>query len=108
MAASVVLTSLPKTAHEALEGAGELLQPKVTVRFQPVGSAKPLKQRVFKISSTQRFEAVITFLRKRLGVEPKDSVFCYINRVFAPGLDENVGNLWRVRTAELNHFDADL
>jgi ubiquitin-like protein ATG12 len=23
-------------------------------------------------------------------------VFCYVNSVFAPGLDEGVGNLWRV------------
>jgi ubiquitin-like protein ATG12 len=25
-----------------------------------------------------------------------ESVFCYVNSVFAPGLDEGVGNLWRV------------
>lgn len=24
------------------------------------------------------------------------SVFCYVNSVFAPGLDEGVGGLWRV------------
>lgn len=24
------------------------------------------------------------------------SVFCYVNNVFAPGLDEGVGGLWRV------------
>ena len=23
-------------------------------------------------------------------------LFCYVNSVFAPGLDEGVGNLWRV------------
>lgn len=23
-------------------------------------------------------------------------MFCYVNSVFAPGLDEGVGNLWRV------------
>jgi hypothetical protein len=25
-----------------------------------------------------------------------EGVFCYVNSVFAPGLDEGVGNLWRV------------
>ena len=24
-------------------------------------------------------------------------VFCYVNSVFAPGLDEGVGGLWKVR-----------
>lgn len=35
------------------------------------------------------------FLRKKLGAE-NGAVFCYVNSVFAPGLDEGVGNLWRV------------
>ncbi|OCK91518.1 ubiquitin-like protein [Cenococcum geophilum 1.58] len=96
MAASVVLTSLPRDAAKALEGAGELKQDKVTVRFQPVGSAPHLQQRVFKVSSAQRFETVVRFLRRRLGVRDSDSVFCYVNSVFAPGLDEGIGNLWRV------------
>jgi len=95
MAASVVLTSLPRDAAKALEGAGELKQDKVTVRFQPVGSAPHLQQRVFKVSSAQRFETVVRFLRRRLGVRDSDSVFCYVNSVFAPGLDEGIGNLWR-------------
>ena len=25
-----------------------------------------------------------------------DQVFCYVNSVFAPGLDEGVGGLWKV------------
>lgn len=95
MAQSVVLTSLPQNAHAALEGAGELAQAKVTVRFQPVGNAPPLRQRVFKITSTQSFATVVASLRKKLGIEPSQSVFCYVNSIFAPGLDEAVGNLWR-------------
>ncbi|OCL08874.1 APG12-domain-containing protein [Glonium stellatum] len=101
MAASVVLTSLPRDAAKALEGAGELQQSKgiqfgaLTVRFQPVGSAPHLQQRVFKVSSAQRFETVVRFLRRKLGVRDSDSVFCYVNSVFAPGLDEGIGNLWR-------------
>ncbi|KAI9712692.1 MAG: Ubiquitin-like protein [Bogoriella megaspora] len=95
MAASVVLTSLPQDAHQALEGAGELEQEKVNIRFQPVGSAPALRQRVFKISASQRFETVVRFLRRRLGTKEHESVFLYVNSVFAPGLDEGVGNLWR-------------
>ena len=36
------------------------------------------------------------FLRRKLGLQDHESVFCYVNSVFAPGLDEGVGNLWRV------------
>lgn len=40
------------------------------------------------------------FLSKKLkgmeGVEDGGGVFCYVNSVFAPGLDEGVGGLWRV------------
>lgn len=101
MAASVILTALPPDAHQALANAGALPQAKVTVRFQAVGSAPQLRQRVFKISSSQRFATVVNFLRRRLGIAREESVFCYVNNVFAPGLDEGVGNLWRCfRTGE--------
>ena len=56
-----------------------------------------LKQRVFKISASSRFSVVLSFLRKKLGVKDGDGLFCYVNSVFAPGLDEGVGNLYRVR-----------
>jgi ubiquitin-like protein ATG12 len=69
------------------------------VRFQPLPSAPILKNRVFKISASQKFETVVKFLRKKLDCKETDSVFCYVNSVFAPGLDEGVGGLWRVRTA---------
>ncbi|KAK5168563.1 hypothetical protein LTR04_006404 [Oleoguttula sp. CCFEE 6159] len=163
MTASVILEHLPRDAQTALEKAGELGVSKVTIRLQPIASAPALRQRVFKISSSQRFEAVIKFLRRKLAgpapaptdppaVQPNasaasptpaaagassasappstaspsttaptskradkeeaesagprgpvaaaalrehESVFCYINNVFAPSPDENVGNLWR-------------
>lgn len=68
----------------------------MTVRFQPLPSAPILKNRVFKISASQKFETVVKFLRKKLDCKDTDSVFCYVNSVFAPGLDEGVGGLWRV------------
>ncbi|GAQ42473.1 unnamed protein product [Aspergillus niger] len=67
----------------------------LTVRFQPLPSAPILKNRVFKISASQKFETVVKFLRKKLDCKESDSVFCYVNSVFAPGLDEGVGGLWR-------------
>ncbi|KJK63541.1 Ubiquitin-like autophagy protein Apg12 [Aspergillus parasiticus SU-1] len=93
MSASVVLTSLPRDAHQALADAEAVDKGKV--RFQPLASAPILKNKVFKISASQKFETVVKFLRKKLDCKETDSVFCYINSVFAPGLDEGVGGLWR-------------
>ncbi|KAL5336675.1 ubiquitin-like autophagy protein Apg12-domain-containing protein [Aspergillus crustosus] len=96
MSASVVLTSLPRDAHQALADAEAVDTGKVTVRFQPLASAPILKVKVFKISASQKFETVVNFLRKKLNCKDTDSVFCYVNSVFAPGLDEGVGGLWRL------------
>jgi len=87
-----------------------LTRVKVTVRFQAVGSAPILRQKVFKVGADQKFETVANFLRKKLDCKPTDSVFLYVNSIFAPGLDEGVGNLFRVsvsnfalRTSKSNH-----
>jgi ubiquitin-like protein ATG12 len=68
----------------------------VPIHFKAVGSAPILRQKVFKVSASQKFETVVNFLRKKLDCKPADSVFLYVNSVFAPGLDEGVGNLYRV------------
>ena len=110
------MTNLPRDASKALETAGNLSIEKskyhasflvqllrqyanlaaVTVRLQPIGSAPHLNQRVFKLSTNQRFETIVRFLRKRLGAKEHESVFCYVGSVFSPALDEGVGNLWTV------------
>lgn len=56
---------------------------------------------VFHCGAAQRFEFVVRFLRRRLQVGESEGVFCYVNSVFAPGLDEGVGNLWRVSCCDV-------
>ena len=68
----------------------------MTIRLSPLPNTPQLRQPRFKCSSNQRFEAIVRFLRRKLGLNDHESVFCYVNSVFAPGLDEGVGNLWRV------------
>lgn len=96
MASSMVLTALPRDASSALANAGEFPNPKVMVHFKPVGSAPMVPKQVVKVSSTQKFETVVGWVRKKLKVAPTDSVFLYVNSSFAPALDEVVGNLHRV------------
>lgn len=55
-----------------------------------------LQKPVVTITSTQRFETVVGWLRRKLKVGEGESVFLYVNSAFAPALDEVVGNLHRV------------
>ncbi|KAJ3031650.1 UNVERIFIED_CONTAM: Ubiquitin-like protein [Siphonaria sp. JEL0065] len=68
---------------------------KVVVRFKATGSAPILKQSVFKITASQRFQAVILFLRKELALNSADSLFLYVNSAFAPAPDETVSTLFK-------------
>lgn len=86
----------PPPAQNGYTNPPGLCGQKVSVRFQPIGSAPILKQKVFKISASSRFSVVLNFLRKKVGVREGDGLFLYVNSVFAPGLDEGVGNLFRV------------
>ncbi|KAJ4295386.1 Ubiquitin-like protein [Kalmusia sp. IMI 367209] len=95
MAASVILTQLPQDARKALETAGELKVEKVRIHLTPIGNAPRLTQLEFQIKQNNRFEVIVRQIRKRLKVQPHESVFCYIGNVFSPGLDESIGNLWR-------------
>ncbi|KAI9864231.1 MAG: Ubiquitin-like protein [Vezdaea acicularis] len=95
MSASIVLTSLPKDTHNALENAGVMDLKKVSVRFKAISSAPQLSVTVYKINASQRFETVVKFLRGKLGLRKTEGLFYYVNSQFAPGLDEVVGNLWK-------------
>ncbi|KAI0163904.1 APG12-domain-containing protein [Xylariaceae sp. FL1272] len=96
MTASTVLTALPRDASSALASAGGFDLDKVVVRFKAIGGSVPqLKREVCKISATQKFETVVSYLRKTLSLKPTDSLFLYVNSAFAPALDEIVGNLHR-------------
>ncbi|KAL2069704.1 hypothetical protein VTL71DRAFT_14383 [Oculimacula yallundae] len=95
LASSIILTSLPRSAASALSTAGDFPKPKVAVHFKAVGSAPTLRREVCSISSAQRFEVVVAYLRRVLKVGEADSVFLYVNSSFAPALDEVVGNLHR-------------
>lgn len=68
----------------------------VIIRLKAVGSAPILQRDKYQISAPQKFEQVVVFVRKLLKCKPQDSVFLYVNSVFAPALDEVVGNLHRV------------
>ncbi|OTB00255.1 hypothetical protein M426DRAFT_66172 [Hypoxylon sp. CI-4A] len=104
MTASAILTSLPQDASSALASAGEFDQERILVRFKAVGAAPQLKREVRRISASQKFEAVVTHLRKALHLNPTDGLFLYVNSAFAPALDEIVGNLHRCFKDSSDHL----
>lgn len=95
MAGSMILTTLPRNTATALSHAGAFPTEKVTINFRPVGNAPTLRRQLCKITSSERFERVVSYLRRTLKVGNMDSVFLYVNSTFAPALDEVVGNLHR-------------
>jgi ubiquitin-like protein ATG12 len=67
----------------------------VVVRFKAVGNAPIMKQNFYKITASNRFQAVIQFLRKELGWKSSDPLFTYINLAFSPAPDDTVSNLFK-------------
>ncbi|KAI0254542.1 putative autophagy-related protein 12 [Lactifluus subvellereus] len=68
---------------------------KVVVRFKAVGNAPIMKQNFFRVTVSNRFQAVIQFLRKELGWKPGEPLFTYINLAFSPAPDDTIANLYR-------------
>ncbi|KAJ5168576.1 Ubiquitin-like protein ATG12, partial [Penicillium canariense] len=101
MTASVMLTGLPRDAHRALADVEAIDAGKGrTSSHLPSASNLSRRPRFSRTGSSKsahrkNFETVVKFLRKKLDCKDTDSVFCYVNSVFAPGLDEGVGGLWR-------------
>ncbi|KIL61622.1 hypothetical protein M378DRAFT_13424 [Amanita muscaria Koide BX008] len=79
----------------ALESYKQKDTAKVVVRFKAVGNAPIMKQNFYKITASNRFQAVIQFLRKELGWASNEPLFTYINLAFSPAPDDTVANLYK-------------
>ncbi|EIW55776.1 APG12-domain-containing protein [Trametes versicolor FP-101664 SS1] len=87
-------------AQEALDSYKKKDGNKVVVRFKAVGNAPIMKQNFYKITASNRFQAVIQFLRKELGWKQGDPLFTYINLAFSPAPDDTVANLFKSFSTE--------
>lgn len=94
MTASLILDKVPKATNEALERSQKTAltkQRKIQIKFQPIGSIAQIKPSICKISASQPFALVTTFLTRSLKVK---QVYCYVNNSFAPNPQQMVGDLW--------------
>jgi ubiquitin-like protein ATG12 len=60
------------------------------VRFRAIGNAPILKQNFYKITASNKFQAVIQFLRKELQYKAEDPLVCVsmsetVNRISSAG-----------------------
>ncbi|TCD67614.1 hypothetical protein EIP91_012179 [Steccherinum ochraceum] len=94
-------------ALEALESYKKKDPNKVVVRFKAVGNAPIMKQNLYKITASNRFQAVIQFLRKELAWKAGDPLFTYINLAFAPAPDDTVSNLFKMYTVLAQSFATE-
>ncbi|TFL02375.1 APG12-domain-containing protein [Pterulicium gracile] len=89
------LADPPTEALAALQTYKQKDPLKVVVLFKAIGNAPILKQKFYKITAANRFQAVIQFLRRELGYKPGDPLFTYINNAFSPAPDDPVINLYK-------------
>ncbi|KAI9495741.1 ubiquitin-like autophagy protein Apg12-domain-containing protein [Zychaea mexicana] len=87
--------SLQKSFEQVLESRKLKDATKVLVLFNAIGNAPILKQKLYKITASNKFQMVIQFLRKQLRYQGSDPLFLYINSAFAPAPDEIVGSLYK-------------
>ncbi|KAM5532116.1 hypothetical protein V8D89_014209 [Ganoderma adspersum] len=92
--------NIMQEAQEALDSYKKKDASKVVVRFKAVGNAPIMKQNFYKITASNRFQAVIQFLRKELAWKQGDPLFTYINLAFSPAPDDTVANLFKSFSTE--------
>ncbi|KAI3380052.1 hypothetical protein SNEBB_002060 [Seison nebaliae] len=67
---------------------------KIEVLFKAVGDAPVLKKRKWAVDRKQKFEYIVTFLRRQLHIDEGGNIFLYINQSFSPSLHTTLENLY--------------
>ena len=93
--AGAAASSDPPPAPPTVVAARPAAPAKVKVHFQAVGSAKRMRKMKFKLDSSQRFATIHAFVRKQLGLNAGQQLFCYVRSAFAPALDTTVAELFQ-------------
>ncbi|KAL0566997.1 hypothetical protein V5O48_015000 [Marasmius crinis-equi] len=108
---SWAMQATSETAEEALKALQVYKKKdaeKVIVRFKAVGNAPIMKDNFFKITASNRFQAVIQFLRKQLGYKGSEPLHTYINLAFSPAPDDLVSNLFKEPPTDLEEVSQRL
>lgn len=86
--------AVPLSTSIILQKAKVLIDPpseqKISVRFQPIGSAPAINPLSFTVSGSQTIGSILKFLMRRLRLK---SVHVYVLSSFQPTPDEKLGDL---------------
>lgn len=77
-----------------IEPIQKVLDDKITIRFQPIGSTPAITPRVFKISANQTMSTLNKFLGKRL--KYNGLLHLYIQNSFLPNPDEVLKDIYDI------------
>jgi ubiquitin-like protein ATG12 len=66
---------------------------RVTLLLKPVGDVPQLKTQKFAADGSHTVSWVISFLQKRLQLDPSDSIYIYVSQSFAPSPDHTLSSL---------------
>lgn len=91
---SVIMDKLPEKAKKKIIPDIQETVVKISIRFQPIGSAPQMKPNYFKILSNQTVSTIIKFISKKLKL--KNGVYLYVQNSFQPTPDEKLGDLYNL------------
>lgn len=67
---------------------------KIDVLLKATGDAPIMMKRKWSVSPQMKIMEIADFIRKYLKLGQSESLFLYINQVFAPSLDQEISNLY--------------
>lgn len=67
---------------------------KVNLILKPTADVPIMKKKRWQVDETKTIQWVITFIKKYLKLEDKDTIFLYVAQAFAPPLDQQIKNLY--------------
>jgi ubiquitin-like protein ATG12 len=80
---------------------------KIEILLKAVGNAPILKKKKFLLDRTKNVHYITEWLKKFMKLDPKDSLFLYVNQEFAPSPDADIGTIYdcfRIGNTVIFHY----
>lgn len=67
---------------------------KINLFLKATSDVPIMRKKKWQVDETKTIHWVITFIKKYLKLEDKDTIFLYVAQAFAPSLDQQIKNLY--------------
>ncbi|KAI2804770.1 hypothetical protein BLOT_003758 [Blomia tropicalis] len=85
---------MEENSQNNLEGQEEQQKNKIHLVLYPTGGTPIIKKKNFKVDSDLKVGQIIALIRKFIKLDSSESLFVFVNQLFAPSLDQTVQNLY--------------